>query len=643
VITRCLELDASKRPQQVADVRAGFQAPKRVRRAALARWVAGVAVAAALAGGAALWNREAPTSGSETPEVTRVTFDRGLADEPSVTADGKRMVYSSDKAAGGVSTIWVDELADGSSRMISKGDAHGTNPAISADGKWVVYRSERAGGGVYLVPAAGGEESLIAEDGRQPTFSPDGKRILYWTGQEGDSSMPSGKVWVFERETGKRTRYHEEFADARFPAWSPTGESILFRGSRGAGVRWNESADWYTTDGKRGAEATGAFAFLRKAGLTVHDARVFWAEDQILFSGRSGHSVNLWSLPVEGSKARIAGAVRALTTGTETESSPWLIGRGAVAYAHRRAFSHILRIPLKNGQPGQAEQTTLEEALDTRPSISDDGRRLLFTRWMGGVRTFLMLDVATGRQTPLLRDQPATPYLRPDGNEIAYSMPRGERNAVYVLAASGGEPKLLCDDCGEVAGWTGQGDRILFLTGTAGGVRGLSALDAATGARTELLPPMEGFSEASVSAQGVVAMAIRTGGTRSRIYVAKLGQEERVAVTDEAGWADKPRWAPDGKTLYFLSERDGFACVWRAAMGGDGRHPSRLEAVHHNHTRQHDLHHLSRPAQGLSVSANEVYLNVPNHTGSIWLMRMKEQRGVSFLSRLEGLLPNRGK
>ena len=55
---------------------------------------------------------------------------------------------------------------------------------------------------------------LAAEDGRDPTFSPDGKRILYWTGQEGEASIPSGRVWVLDRETGERKQYHPEFADA---------------------------------------------------------------------------------------------------------------------------------------------------------------------------------------------------------------------------------------------------------------------------------------------------------------------------------------------------------------------------------------------------------------------------------------------
>ena len=35
-----------------------------------------------------------------------------------------------------------------------------------------------------------------------------------------------------------------------------------------------------------------------------------------------------------------------------------------------------------------------------------------------------------------------------------------------------------------------------------------------------------------------------------------------IRITDGKHWDDKPRWAPDGKTLYFVSSRGGFFNVW---------------------------------------------------------------------------------
>jgi len=34
------------------------------------------------------------------------------------------------------------------------------------------------------------------------------------------------------------------------------------------------------------------------------------------------------------------------------------------------------------------------------------------------------------------------------------------------------------------------------------------------------------------------------------------------SLTGDEGWAGKPRWSLDGNFIYFLSNRDGFFCLW---------------------------------------------------------------------------------
>jgi hypothetical protein len=35
-----------------------------------------------------------------------------------------------------------------------------------------------------------------------------------------------------------------------------------------------------------------------------------------------------------------------------------------------------------------------------------------------------------------------------------------------------------------------------------------------------------------------------------------------VSITKGRAWNDKPRWAPDGRTIYFVSNRGGYFNVW---------------------------------------------------------------------------------
>lgn len=41
-----------------------------------------------------------------------------------------------------------------------------------------------------------------------------------------------------------------------------------------------------------------------------------------------------------------------------------------------------------------------------------------------------------------------------------------------------------------------------------------------------------------------------------------LRDDAWLPITDQREWADKPRWSPDGKMLYFTLRRDGFWNPW---------------------------------------------------------------------------------
>ena len=92
------------------------------------------------------------------------------------------IVYASDRAGDGQLDLWLQRTAGGRPIRLTDDPADDREPDFSPDGSLIVFRSNRAGGGVYVMPTSGGDARLVAEKGRRPRFSPDGRRVAYWTG-----------------------------------------------------------------------------------------------------------------------------------------------------------------------------------------------------------------------------------------------------------------------------------------------------------------------------------------------------------------------------------------------------------------------------------------------------------------------------
>jgi DNA-binding winged helix-turn-helix (wHTH) protein len=112
--------------------------------------------------------------------LVQLTSGTGLTMDPAVSADGRLLVYVSDRAGGRNLNIWIQQLAPvGTAIQLTHSDADISQPSFSPDGRKIVFRSTDNGGGIYVMPAIGGEPARLAPDGRGPRFSPDGRWIAY--------------------------------------------------------------------------------------------------------------------------------------------------------------------------------------------------------------------------------------------------------------------------------------------------------------------------------------------------------------------------------------------------------------------------------------------------------------------------------
>jgi eukaryotic-like serine/threonine-protein kinase len=173
-------------------------------------------------------------------------------------------------------------------------------------------------------------------------------------------------------------------------------------------------------------------------------------------------------------------------------------------------------------------------AADTAPAFSPDGERIAFRSDRGGGGIFVM--GSTGESVRRLTDFGYDPSWAPDGTRVVFSSGDGQnpwsRDALaqlWVVPLDGGEIRPLTREGDAVQPrWSPGGRRIAFW-----------GLRAGSGQRDIWTIPAD----------------------------AAPGQEpERVPVTEDAAIDWDPVWAPDGRTLYFASERGGSMNIWRVAI-----------------------------------------------------------------------------
>jgi Tol biopolymer transport system component len=125
----------------------------------------------------------------------RLTENVAADIRPSISADGTRMVYNSNRL--GSWDVWIKDLRTGKETALAATPQNEENPKITLDGSKVVYSvAEGQKRSTYVIPAAGGFPRKVCDYCYSLPWFADGKRMLF---------NGPGILKAFDTETAKET------------------------------------------------------------------------------------------------------------------------------------------------------------------------------------------------------------------------------------------------------------------------------------------------------------------------------------------------------------------------------------------------------------------------------------------------------
>ena len=507
---------------------------------------------------------------------------------PALSPDGKRLafVYRGD--------IWSTQAKGGKATPLTLHIEMDAYPLFSPDAKWVAFASKRHGNwDIFAVPSIGGAaQRLTFHNGSEiPTgWSPDGTWILFGTRRD----APAYGLYGVNVETLQTRLFCEDYASLNHPSWSGDQRKLVYgrygfhwtrpryHGS-GASELWvldvdTQSRHAVTDSGRQHlwpqflpdqehvltvcvGEETPSASTLENVIPKVEDHPL--------------RTPNLWRFDLEGAGEQLThftgGGVRCPTVASESgdiafeyEEDLWLLPTGQEKPSRIRLFAAV-----DEKETGRQSETIKQGATEAEPS--PDGKTVAF-----GLRRDIWTipvdkpDGVAGRNaefaerlTDWVGDDSDFSWSR-DGKKLYFTSDRRFNNRVFELDIESLDVSPVWNRMEDVTGLkvSPKGDHLTFWV--AGSEGGLWLWTLATGEARRLVkvPGAQwrgngGGNFAWSPDQQWIAYTFYGESRVWNIWIVPVQGGDPVNVTQLYAHHSQPTWSPDGKYLFFQSNRDG--------------------------------------------------------------------------------------
>ncbi len=432
------------------------------------------------------------------PSTVDVTVSEGTSMSVAVSRDSRQLAIDLQ------GSIWVLPASGGTARRITDEYNDARQPTWSPDGRTIAFQGYRDGGyDIWAVHSDGtGLRKLTwgPYDDREPAWSPDGKSVAFSSDRSGNYD-----VWLLDVTSGALRQVTTDPGDDFMPSFSPGNNEVAFVGTRksalgihvmnlssgsertlttapgrydapswgpGGTLVYHNSAPGTSRLEMEGATLTGtenAFAF--RAGW-LSPTEIAYVSDgkirrrAITDAGSAAQTIE-FSATLRVTKPSYARRLRDVHSRAPRKAlgivAPVVSPDGKqVAFA---ALGNLYLHPVG----GAPRKITDDEALDTEPAWSPDGRYLAWSsdRAGGTLLDLWIYDTQSSTMRQLTSEPTSAmgPAWSPDGTRIAYLDVDGIWRAASVAmvdVATGKVTKLHAQLFGPGAPtWSGDGTRVL--------------------------------------------------------------------------------------------------------------------------------------------------------------------------------------